>query len=381
MMNEQLYQQIVYAFNNYLPIRQLYLKQNVEICRELSFENLPFIYKDMLLEYSIDNLFAVPKNRISRFFTSSGTTGEKHYVAFTENDWKIQTEILSRSFIQSGLTEDDIFYDCIPKSPVFGGHIPDAAVSAIGTSIVPAGKMDLQEHIKMICDIKPTVLNGLSFFILKLGGSLPYDIRKGIRLIYVVGECLYPIIREKLQEQFPDSEIFSGYGISEICANNECPDHSGFHYNPDEYIVEIAEPNSNGIGEIVFTNLFSEAMPLIRYKTGDKGRLIKSECRCGCNWPKIEVTGRLDHMINIKGKLIDKDALKKIIYSCDGIKFAYLEYYPTEDSRIELYYSGNTDERVLSELIKQQFDITLDIFNKNNIEIEQWKTPFIKVNC
>ena len=104
MMNERLYQHIVYAFNNYLPIRHLYLEQNIEISRELRFESLPFICKDILSRYSIDDLFAVPKNRLSRFFMSSGTTGDKHYVAFTENDWKKQAEILSRSFIRSGMT-------------------------------------------------------------------------------------------------------------------------------------------------------------------------------------------------------------------------------------------------------------------------------------
>lgn len=381
IVNERLYQQIVYAFNNYPPIRQLYLEQNVEISREIHFDSLPFICKDTLSKYSFDDLFAVPKTKISRFFTSSGTTGEKHYVAFTENDWKIQTEILARSFIQSGLTSDDIFYDCIPKSPVFGGHIPDAAVSMVGAAVVPAGKMDIQDHLKMICTIKPTALNGLSFFILKIGGLLPEDIRNRIRRIYVVGECLYPMIREKLQELFSYAEIFSGYGISEMCANNECNDHSGFHYNPDEYIVEVVNQDRDGIGEIVFTTLFSEAMPLIRYKTGDKGKLIRSGCSCGCDWPKIEVIGRLDNMLNIKGKLVDRDELKKAIYSCDGVKFAYLEYYPTEDSRIELFYLGNADERVLSQIIKQRFDITPAIYNKNTIEIDQWKTPFIKVIC
>lgn len=380
MIGEKLYRQITYAFNNYLPIRQLYLDHNVKISREMKFESLPFTCKNILSKYSFDDLFAVPKNKLSRYFTSSGTTGKKHYVAFTENDWNTQIEILSRSFISAGLSAEDIFYDCIPKMPVLGGHIAINAACAAGASVIPAGKISMQDHIEMICVVKPTVLNGLSFFILKLGEKLPIEIKKYIRQIYVAGEFLYPMIREKLQKQFPDSEIFSGYGISEMCSNNECSDHSGFHYNTDEYIVEIADPDSSGIGEIVFTSLYSEAMPLIRYKTGDKGRMISSECKCGCNWPKIEVLGRLDHMINIKGKLVDKDELKKTIYSCDGVKFACLEYYPTEDSRIELYYSGNANDIILKEIVKRKFDITLNIHNVNNIEIDQWKTPFIKVN-
>lgn len=381
IINNRLYQQIEYSFKNYLPIKQLYTEHNVEINSKMQFDNLPFICKNILSEYSFDKLFAVPITRISRIFTSTGTTGKKHYVAFTENDWKMQSNILARSFIQSGLTSDDVFYDCVPKSPVFGGHISYAAATQAGATVVPGGKMNTDEHLNMICTIKPTVLNGLSFFILKIGGLLPEDIRTKIKLIYVVGEYLYPLIREKIQQMYPNAEIFSGYGISEMCANNECRDHSGFHYNPEEYIVEVINQDSNGIGEIVFTSLFSEAMPLIRYKTGDKGRLIETGCCCGNEWPKIEVIGRLDQMINIKGKLIDKDELKKVIYSCEKVKFAHLKYYPMEDSRIELHYLGNADREELSEIIKQRFDITPVIFNNDSIEIEQWKTPFIEVIC
>lgn len=298
-------------------------------------------------------------------------------MAYTANDWNIHTAILAHSFACSGLTADDVFYDCIPKSPVFGGHIPDAAADAVGATVIPAGKMDMQEHLKMICTVKPTALNGLSFFILKVGGLLPDEIRYRIKLIYLVGECLYPLIREKIQEKFPNAELFSGYGISEMCANNECPDHSGFCYDKEKYIVEIANQDENGVGEIVFTTLFSEAMPLIRYKTGDKGRIINSDE----NNTKIEVLGRLDNMINIKGKLVDKDELKKTIYSCEDIEFAYLEYYPLEDSRIELYYTGKANETVLTERIKQKFNITPAIYCRTGIDTGQWKTQFIRVIC
>ena len=376
-MNEKLYQQIEYAYNNYPPIRRLYTEQNVQLSRNMSFESLPYINKAILSCCSFDELFAVPVNRLSRIFTSSGTTGEKHYVAYTANDWNAHTAILARSFACSGLTADDVFYDCIPKSPVFGGHIPDAAVDALGAAVIPAGKMDMQEHLKMICTVKPTALNGLSFFILKAGGLLPDEIRSCIRRIYLVGECLYPLIREKIQEQFPNAELFSGYGISEMCANNECPDHSGFCYDREEYIVEIADPDENGVGEIVFTSLFSEAMPLIRYRTGDKGRIVSADE----NSTKIEVLGRLDNMINIKGKLVDKDELKKTIYSCKGVEFAYLEYYPLEDSRIELHYTGKVDETVLAGSIKQKFDITPGVYRADAIDTGQWKTQFVRVIC
>ena len=376
-MNDKLYQQTEYAYNNYPPIRQLYRDKNIQLSMDMSFESLPYINKTILSGYSFENLFAVPVNRLSRIYTSSGTTGEKHFVAYTTNDWNIHTAILARSFACSGLTADDVFYDCIPKSPVFGGHIPDAAADAVGAAVIPAGKMDMQEHLKMICTVKPTALNGLSFFILKVGRLLPDEIRYRIRLIYLVGEYLYPLIREKIQEKFPNAELFSGYGISEMCANNECSDHSGFWYDKEEYIVEIADQDENGIGEIVFTSLFSEAMPLIRYRTGDKGRIINSDE----NSTKIEVIGRLDNMINIKGKLVDKDELKKTIYSCEGVEFAYLEYYPLEDSRIELYYTGKADETVLTERVKQKFDITPAIYCRAGIDTGQWKTPFIRVIC
>lgn len=78
-MNDKLYRQIKYAYNNYLPIRKLYMEKNIQLSRNMSFESFPYINKTILSRYSFEELFAVPVNRLSRIYTSSGTTGKKTF--------------------------------------------------------------------------------------------------------------------------------------------------------------------------------------------------------------------------------------------------------------------------------------------------------------
>ena len=376
-MDKEIYDRIFYAYKNYRPLRDLYDNNNIELSEDTDFASLPYMDKSLLSKYGFSDLFAVPIEKISRIFTSSGTTGEKHFVAFTENDWNMQAGILAESFLNIGIGNMDIFYDSIPKSPIFGGHIAVSAATRVGAAVIPAGKMELENHIKLINATQPTIINGISFFVLKISENLSAEIRSKVRIILLVGEYLYPQVREKIKALYPFAQVYSGYGISEIAPNNECTDHTGFHYDPSKLIVEISDCDENGVGEITFTSLFSEAMPLVRYKTGDIGFMFHTPCRCGCSWPKINVLGRKDNMINIKGKLIDKDLLKKIVFSEKGIKFAYCKYYPLEDSRLELIYTGDINEDNLLYNIKSQFNITPKIIKSDSINVEQWKTSFI----
>lgn len=368
------------TYATYKPIRDLYDRRRVNLQQVFNFSSLPFIDKQWLSQYvNLCDKTAVAAGDLAHIFTTSGTTDSPQFVAYTKQDWEIQTRVLKDSFQKIGITPDDIFYDLIPKTTIFGGYIALYAIEALGATLFPAGIMELSQHTKLITELKPTVLNGLAFFILKLAESLSAEVRKNVRIICLVGEILFDNTRKLVKNCYPNAEIFSGYGISEIGATNECKAHDGFHFDPDLFFLEIKEPDENGIGEVVFTSLFAQAMPLIRFMSGDKGQLLSSPCPCGCLWPRVRIFGRMDGMINIKGKLLDKQLLQKTIYAHNGIVWAHCVYHPNEQSRFEIMYIGDIEENKLHTDIKMQFDLSPILVKYNELPARQWKDKFIEV--
>ena len=367
------------AYASYKPIRDLYDSQGITVQDSTDFYSLPFIDKQWLSQYTkLQDKVAVDIKSLAHIYTTSGSTNASQFVSYTKKDWKTQIEILKDSFQKIGITKTDLFYDLIPKTTIFGGYIPLHAIEALGATLFPAGKIETNQHVRLIAELKPTVLNGLAFFILKVGELLPEEVRKKVRIICLVGEMLFDNTRNHVKAFYPNAEIFSGYGISEIGVANECKVHDGFHFDPSLFFLEIKDPNVDGIGEVVFTSLFSQAMPLIRYKSGDMGQLVSSPCRCGCNWPRVRIFGRMDGMMNIKGKLVDKNLLEKTVYSHKGIVCAHCLYYPNQQSRFEIMYVGDIEEDKLLYDIKMQFDVRPVLMKQKELPDRQWKEKFIE---
>jgi len=377
MSDQRLNSYIINAYKTFKPLYDLYNDNNIDIDNgKFNFAELPFMTKERLSGYSVRDKFAVPFKNISRIFTTSGTTDKPQFIAFTKNDWETAIDILCNSFKISGVTSNDIFYDLIPKNTTYAGNISVRAAERLGAMVIPAGKMETEQHIRVIQEVLPTVLNGLAFFMIKIAAQLPVNVRECVKIIFAVGEYLYDETRNALKELYPNAVVCSGYGISEVFLSNECRMNNGVHYDSEKVMVEVINKNDQGIGELVFTSLYSEAMPLVRYRSGDVGILLSGKCPCGCSMPRLKVLGRLDSMFNIKGKLFSVDLLKKTVYSEQGMIFCYCIYYPNDSARFEIIYSGEINEEHLKHTIKQKFDITPELINNNNIN-EQWKHRFI----
>ena len=376
-MDKELNDIVKRAYEKYKPIKDLYDEKGVSLLEKTLFEELPFIDKEWLSKYEFNEQYAVDIKQLVRVFTTSGTTGGCHFVGFTINDWELQVNNLCESFKLIGINSTDVFYDLIPRTTIFAAYVVLNAVEKIGATVFPAGIMDINKHLEIINRIRPTILNGLAFFILKLGENLDETIRKSIRIICLVGEVLYPETRIQIEELYPNAQIYSGYGISEILTANECIANEGFHYDDNQYIIEVINKNSYGVGELVFTPLRAEAMPLIRYRCGDIGKIIKKPCKCGCALPRFIVLGRQDQMINIKGKLISKNLLKEEVYETIGIKYAFCQYNINKKYNLTLHYVGDINESELISKIKNKFDITVCIIKEVEISSNQWKSEFI----
>lgn len=228
---------IRYAFDNYKPLRDIYEKCNLSPYQNLKLDQLPFIDKKWLSLYSFNESFAVPKERLIRTFTTTGTTCSPQFVAFTEADWKRQVSLLGESFKKIGIQSGDIFYDIIPRTTIFAAYVALDAAAWTGALTVPAGKLKMEQHLHLLESIRPTVLDGLAFFVLRLGQMMSIPLREHVRIICLVGEPLYESTRHQIKMLFPNATIYSGYGISEIMCVNGCSGNSRYHARQGEFIV------------------------------------------------------------------------------------------------------------------------------------------------
>lgn len=368
---------LMYAYAHYKPLRDLYQINGVCIDEMTRFTSLPFLSKKWLSAYPLEDSFAVPQDRLSRIFTTTGTTGKPQYVGFTQNDWRRYVDLLSDNFKMLGLGSRHVFYNMLPGTSGIGSWLAMEAASQTGAVTIQGGLQEIDNHLRLINDVKPNAFTGLAFFILRIGEVMPAALRQKVSLIAVVGEPLHAPLRKRLEALFPAAHINCGYGITEVMGVCACCKCGKYHFKESDFIVETISPDENGIGELVFTSLKSEAMPLVRYRSGDRGKILSDSCPGVSSSPAFEVYSRCDDMTNIKGKLVSISQLKAIVLAEKGVSGATCVYENNTGTLI-LYYSGICDEDSLRDKIRSTVGVTPELQNNENIKTAQWKTLFFK---
>jgi phenylacetate-CoA ligase len=266
----------------------------------------------------IEQKLAVPWTSVTDIMTTSGTiSGFTQPVASTASDIEENFAILARTMSMAGVESNDIVQFLTPWDFI----IP--AVKKLGCKIIPsmAGRMRLDDQIKLAKLMKSTVAFTMPSYILRfiqrareLGINLKND--TALRLAILGGEPLAAPIKRKLEEE-TGINFYDSYGFAEVMGvAGECMQREGLHIWADHYLPEVIdldtlqplEPEMEG--ELVITTLTKEAMPLIRYRTGDITKLLAPEpCPCGRTHPKMEaVRGRVYDLIRIQGlKLLPSD--------------------------------------------------------------------------
>lgn len=370
-------QLLMHAYDHYKPLRDLYLLNGVCIDEMPSFFSLPFLSKKWLSAYPLEDSFAVPQDRLSRIFTTTGTTGKPQYVGFTKNDWRRYVDLLCDNFKKLGLGSRHVFYNMLPGTSGIGSWLAMEAAAQTGAVTIQGGLQEINNHLRLINDVKPTAFTGLAFFILRIGEVMPAALRHKVSLIAVVGEPLHAPLRKRLEALFPAAHINCGYGITEVMGVCACCKCGKYHFKENDFIVETINPDENGIGELVFTSLNSEAMPLVRYRSGDRGKILSGSCPAESNSPAFDVYSRCDDMTNIRGKLVSISQLKAIVLAEKGISGATC-VYKNNTGMLVLNYAGNCDEDSLKDKIRTMVGVTPVLQKNENIMASQWKTHFFK---
>ncbi|MDR0510599.1 MAG: phenylacetate--CoA ligase [Rikenellaceae bacterium] len=275
---------------------------------------LPFTTKDDLRDNYPYGLFAAPMSQIVRLHASSGTTGNPTVVGYTRCDLQAWAEMVARALTAYGASGDDIFSVAYGYGLFTGGLGLHYGVEHLGGVVIPMSSGNTRKQVQLMRDFGPTGLACTPSYALYLGEAMRdsgyprSDFR--LRIGAFGAEPWSEGMRAEI-EQLLGIKAYDIYGLSEIMGpgvSHECQYQHGSHIHEDHFIAEIIDPQTleplpHGVpGELVFTTITKEGLPLLRYRTKDLTSLIADPCPCGRTSLRMSrITGRSDDMLIIRG--------------------------------------------------------------------------------
>ncbi len=293
-------------------------------------EKLPFSYKKDLRDYYPYGLFAEPMENVVRIHASSGTTGKRIVVGYTENDLDMWAECFARMFTAIGVTNNDIVQVSFGYGLFTGGFGAHAGAQKIGAAVVPMSSGNTALQIQTLIDFGVTVLCCTPSYAMYLAEEIErMGVKDKLKLrIGIFGaEPWSENMRSEIENRL-GIKAYDIYGLSEVLGPGvacECECQSGMHIWEDNFIVEIIDPNTGKVlpegetGELVFTSLTKEAFPVIRYRTRDICSLITEPCSCGRTHIKMQKpSGRSDDMLIIRGVNVFPSQIEEVLLNVSG---------------------------------------------------------------
>lgn len=319
----------------------------------------PFTYKDDLRANYPFGMFAVPREDITRIHASSGTTGKATVVGYTANDISNWADLVARSLRAAGLRKGDLIHNAYGYGLFTGGLGAHYGIERLGATVIPMGGGQTDKQVGLINDFKPRgilVTPSYMLNILEAFHKAGLDPRASSLDVAVFGaEPWTEAMRKEIEDAF-DLNAVDIYGLSEVMGPgvaNECVEtKDGPVIWEDHFYPEIIDPVTGEVlpdgeeGELVFTTLTKEGMPIIRYRTRDLTRLLPGTARSMRRIAKI--TGRSDDMIILRGVNVFPTQVEEQVMAVEGLG----PYF-----QIELYKSGRMDAmRVLVEVMDGNVD-------------------------
>ena len=299
-------------------------------------QKLPFTRKADLREGYPFGFLASPLRDIIRIHTTSGTTGKPTVVGYTAGDINTWADLIARNLTMVGLTKDDVFQNMVNYGMFTGGLGFHYGAEKAGLTAVPSGTGNTKRQIEMIHDFGVTAIHCTPSYGLHLAeaaAEMKMDL-SSLRVGIFGAEPWSEKTRNELQEKL-GVEAFDSYGMSELYGPGvafECSEHNGLHIWHDSYLVEIIDPKTGENlgpgerGELVVTPLTKEAMPLLRYRTGDITMIMEDECPCGRGPKLARFTGRSDDMLVIRGINVFPSQIEHVLLSIPEVGNHYMVY-------------------------------------------------------
>jgi phenylacetate-CoA ligase len=333
-------------------------------------ERLPFATKADLRDQYPFGLLAVAREQLARVHASSGTHGKPTVVGYTAADLETWTELMARCMTMAGVRAGMLVHNANGYGLFTGGLGFHQGAERIGATVVPVSGGFTARQALLLADLEAQVLVATPSYALAIAQALAEQGRdaSGLELGLFGGEPWTEGLRAEIERALGLTAV-NFYGLSEMCGPGvaaECLERrDGLPVQEDHFLVEIVNPidgrrmSPGEEGELVFTTLTKEAMPLIRYRTGDLGRLITDPCACGRTSARIAgLRGRLDDMLIVRGVNLQPSHVEHLLIGVDGVAPHYrlvLERPgPLDELTLECEPAGELDRQALATRIAER---------------------------
>ncbi|MDI6712266.1 MAG: phenylacetate--CoA ligase [Anaerosomatales bacterium] len=293
---------------------------------------LPFTVKDDLRAAYPYGMFAAPLRDIVRVHASSGTTGQITVVGYTKGDIDRWADLMARTLVCAGATPDDVIQVSYGYGLFTGGLGVHYGSERLGATTIPISGGNTKRQVQILKDFGVTGLGATPSYALLIGETaleMGIDPRElPLRFGVFGAEPWSENMRRQIEETLGIVAI-DIYGLSEVLGPgvaSECLHKNGLHVNEDHFIVEIIDPETlepvpdGEQGEVVFTTITKEGIPVIRYRTRDISRIVPGECACGRTFRRMErVSGRTDDMLIIRGVNVFPSQIEQVLTGIPGV--------------------------------------------------------------
>ncbi|NLD44505.1 MAG: phenylacetate--CoA ligase [Chloroflexi bacterium] len=298
---------------------------------------LPFSRKADFRDQYPYGLLAVEMNDVVRVHGSSGTSGKPIVVAYTQSDIDLWATLMARTLACGTVTRRDVVHNAYGYGLFTGGLGVHYGAERLGAAVVPSSGGDTRRQIMLIQDLGATVLcctPSYAIYLAEVATEMGVDLRASrLRVGFFGAEPWSDEIRREIEERL-GLQALDIYGLSEVLGPGvaaECPHRTGLHIWEDHFLPEIVDPASGAplpegaSGELVLTTLSKEALPVLRYRTGDITRLHREPCPCGRTMVRMEkVSGRADDMLIVRGVNVFPSQIEAVLMTLQGVQPHYL---------------------------------------------------------
>ncbi len=406
LQGRRLHKIVDYVYHNVPFYRHKLQEMNIEPDDIRSIDDitrLPFTTKQDLRDNYPYGLQAAPQSEIVRVHASSGTTGNPTIVGYTRKDIGVWAECMARCLTAYGVTREDTFSVAYGYGLFTGGLGAHYGVEKLGATAVPASVGNTEKHLRLIRDLRITGIACTPSYALHLAETMgKMGIKKEdihLRIGAFGAEPWTEDMRHEIESRL-GLQGYNLYGLSEImgpCVSYECCCKNGSHICEDHFFPEIIDPQTleplpaGQTGELVFTTLTKEGLPLLRYRTRDLCSLMAGECECGRTAIRMgRIVGRSDDMLIIRGINVFPSQVESVILSTKEFEPQYQLVVDRVDNldrltvRVELRNEYMTDllpelaalEQKLSEKLKSVLSIRakVQLLPQGSIERSQGKS-------
>lgn len=362
IQNERLVEMIERIYYNVPFYRKKLQEKGIEpgdITSVEQLKDLPFTTKEDLRDNYPFGLFAVPQSEIVRVHASSGTTGKPTVLGYTRKDLQTWSEVVARSLTMAGVGKADLIQVAYGYGLFTGGLGIHYGAEKVGAGVIPISGGNTKKQIQIMTDFGATAIACTPSYAAFLGESIqnaginPDDIK--LKAAICGGEPWSEGLRNQI-ESLLNVKAYDIYGLSEIIGpgvSMECHCQNGMHIFEDHFIPEIINPETlevlpyGELGELVFTTITKEAIPLLRYRTRDLTRLHADKCSCGRTLVRMEkCIGRSDDMLIIRGVNVFPSQIETVLLEMSEI---------TPHYQIVVDRVNNTDSLAINVEMNDQF--------------------------